>query len=1014
MTQKIKSGSIVVNPTDLQQGSVQDLLEDRSAYIRSADEVTWSGTALSFTTDIVLDIINTSTGTITQHTVLVANSPITLANGESAWVSIDRTLASENLTVNLSGTTPIPAHSNANRNVFVLFRRVDALGSGRLHIPLHKQLIEPGQTIRIGSSSAGAGAISDIQDVLQKDFKIYVEAVDNAGFTDNANTNPRGILLGDLKYVEGAEVIEIHDIRLTGKSDSNGLPEWEVVSPRRDLRVRLYGMWRITADQVGTTAYANNSMNTGQNYCLVTGMFDSIGIETLPYSDRVNNVDVRVDNADTGVNLDFRAPRAALGGGGAWYKQNSVIISDASLTGLGFDLHTVKFTFAATDAATGISVVAIHLVGTGRQQIGGNAILTDKLLTYASTSPAAPSVGNKGATVTRMIDASDYTVKDAIQNCTVLEQSVASISSGASSVVLPSATGFAAGNIVSITDGASNSELLLVTSVVVNTLNFATNTQNSYTSATVALYGRSGASTDHSNEEESRSMWVGAWGTQSVISTLQDMATLDRRQVDRGLAMEDMCHELASSNSILEGASQIDGIYIVGTSRAGRFTFHGTGLDVFMGFSSAWTSTPLKFLVDGVEIAIATPTAGDEKWIKIISDLPEGSHTFQWENGTSGTATMYMNYLKTYRTKKAATAVDPNGLLANYRSPASYLFLDAGVGASKNYLSISKGVTRQSLFRFCSFATGTGGTTDWTVYTPSLPTLATSTTTDLARMETDRTNAKIERWFYGNGVDVSGMSYSNAGISEIYIDDVLATTANFPGATFHGASYTAATGLWDLYTATNDKFLKVGIEGLTQGWHKVTVKNTGTKNVSSGGYWLYMFFFDLHGNSFEYDICYGINPKPIYWVGAVRDLRNLNPEASFEYRLAPIFGKQALIDNIYTDVGVPHICDAGDCVLEVKEGECIEFTWMGQRSTVNVAAVISKLVVDGVGTTGPYMVKEITHVAGNYHEHSYQCMISVPPGFIHLGLHKICGSGSLREFSGRWIAKAVPAIRGRK
>jgi len=147
--------------------SMGDSQEDRSMYLRSDDPVTWTGTQLQFTTDIVVEVVNTKSGTLTQHTILLAGSPIVLANNESAWVTIDRTLASENLTVNLSGTTPIPAQSQANKDVIVIARRKDAVGAGYVHIPLHKQVLEPGQTVRLGASGSGDGGGNEILESLK-------------------------------------------------------------------------------------------------------------------------------------------------------------------------------------------------------------------------------------------------------------------------------------------------------------------------------------------------------------------------------------------------------------------------------------------------------------------------------------------------------------------------------------------------------------------------------------------------------------------------------------------------------------------------------------------------------------------------------------------------------------------------------------------------------------------------------------------------------------------------------
>lgn len=145
--------------------AIGDEQEDRSAYWRSDVPVTWTGTQLVFSTDIVLEIVNTKSGTVTTHTVLAANSPITLANGESAWVEIARLSASENLTVNLSGTLAIPAQLQTDKDVIILARRQDASGAGYLHIPLHKQVLEPGQTVRLGASGSDGGGAGTLEPI---------------------------------------------------------------------------------------------------------------------------------------------------------------------------------------------------------------------------------------------------------------------------------------------------------------------------------------------------------------------------------------------------------------------------------------------------------------------------------------------------------------------------------------------------------------------------------------------------------------------------------------------------------------------------------------------------------------------------------------------------------------------------------------------------------------------------------------------------------------------------------
>lgn len=134
-----------------------DEQEDRSGYFRSDDEIAWTSNEVQFTADIVLELLNTKSGTLTQHSVLVAESPIALNDGESAWIEIDRTNASETCVLKYSDVDPIPAQVQADKDVFVLFRRKDANSIAYLHIPFHKQLMEPDQQVRLGASGSGGG-----------------------------------------------------------------------------------------------------------------------------------------------------------------------------------------------------------------------------------------------------------------------------------------------------------------------------------------------------------------------------------------------------------------------------------------------------------------------------------------------------------------------------------------------------------------------------------------------------------------------------------------------------------------------------------------------------------------------------------------------------------------------------------------------------------------------------------------------------------------------------------------
>jgi hypothetical protein len=131
-----------------------DYQEDRSAYFRSDDIVVWDGSELTFTEDIELKILNTKGGSITTHTILAAASPLALTDGQIAYIAIDRTI-DESVTFVVAAS--IPAQTQATKDYIPVFQRIDVAGAGYLHIPMHKQVLEPGQSVRLGASGAGGG-----------------------------------------------------------------------------------------------------------------------------------------------------------------------------------------------------------------------------------------------------------------------------------------------------------------------------------------------------------------------------------------------------------------------------------------------------------------------------------------------------------------------------------------------------------------------------------------------------------------------------------------------------------------------------------------------------------------------------------------------------------------------------------------------------------------------------------------------------------------------------------------
>lgn len=135
-----------------------DLQEDRSAYLRSDKPVKWTGTQLEFTTDLFIEVIYSRSGTTELHKIEASASPLTLNNGESAWVEIVRGGA-ETLALKKTSVNALPQMSPRYKDVFVLFKRfVGADGKSHLHLPFTKQTISQGQSTLLGASGGGLTA----------------------------------------------------------------------------------------------------------------------------------------------------------------------------------------------------------------------------------------------------------------------------------------------------------------------------------------------------------------------------------------------------------------------------------------------------------------------------------------------------------------------------------------------------------------------------------------------------------------------------------------------------------------------------------------------------------------------------------------------------------------------------------------------------------------------------------------------------------------------------------------
>src|SRR6266481_6305851 len=157
--QKLKTGSIVVNSSDLQQGNTVDAIKDRSIHLHSDDPISWDGSNLVFTQPIDL-ISQDDNGSFTSfNRFSVGTSPLVLANDSSIVVRVDRSAGTHVLTLGTyptltagqyaivanSSISGLAAITNGTKDFYVIATRRDSPSTGDqdLVLPLNKQLLSP-------------------------------------------------------------------------------------------------------------------------------------------------------------------------------------------------------------------------------------------------------------------------------------------------------------------------------------------------------------------------------------------------------------------------------------------------------------------------------------------------------------------------------------------------------------------------------------------------------------------------------------------------------------------------------------------------------------------------------------------------------------------------------------------------------------------------------------------------------------------------------------------------------
>jgi len=338
---RIQSNSITKNPTDLLSGVATDSIEDRHSFFRSDDVISWDGATLTFTADIIFHTLNKKVGGEVLSTITAGSQA--LSDNEVAFIDIDRT-SSSGVAIAVVVSSSFVAQSTTTKNRIILAYRKNQAGIPRLHIPFHKQVLEPGQSIFFGATGDIPIPIETIADhIIDDDDLITVP------FTEIVNREKIQNPVNDLKSRMGIERIMTQDIfKIQGEVGPIGERIFGVVGDRFD-RIRFVGNWTaLFGATPGSLGRFLNS-NTAEDFVEIT--FYGTGLNVLTHtSSDTREIVAKVDGGAEGSNL-YPGITSSPTLNGRSYAPNIIL---PIFSGLSLGIHTVKIRVTSTAPIAGI------------------------------------------------------------------------------------------------------------------------------------------------------------------------------------------------------------------------------------------------------------------------------------------------------------------------------------------------------------------------------------------------------------------------------------------------------------------------------------------------------------------------------------------------------------------------------------------------------------------------------------------------------------------------------------
>ena len=641
------------------------------------------------------------------------------------------------------------------------------------------------------------------------------------------DNNPRKINLANLQYIVGRERISCREIEVVPNEFhpvTNNVA-FQIRSPLhsayyQDPRVRFYGGFQNVDSGNLSKVVATNT-----GIILLTGFFTDVNL-LVALKEYSPSILIKIDGDPIGTTIDLSRGNSIVTLGTDNDIQQRWINIASGLTDL--QVHTIQITIS--DAADDFIIYGMDLFRldvTTVAMLSGRAFAQSELFKKDTISTFTPPVGTtrlRGMVATHYINRS---LSEATQLTLMTDfdgiaggpagTAISGIPNFTVTSGLPKFQYYKAGDVVKLIT-ATAEEVKQIQSIGpgVGQITFSTNVITSGAAIITHVASSTGESLDVIQEY--------AQYTTSDLGTRQftDFSVLFFTPSTRLFTVEDGTTSMVGFNIqyVTTGIDGVDtAIQFVDSTSFVRIRAVASQLNLLTANS---TSVPANFSIDGCPSYSVTIPSGGLTNLTGWTNARYQTHELTISNASGMCLSGIILHEPTQSTKIEGTRIATQNVIADYNSSIS---TDGSV--------IPMGVIGVDTFVMGGvFVNGTGTGTGWT------STLDITLNPYWYRyVSTDLEGSYFEYPLFGTGFELEYLAKNDRGKPRLFLNSILATSTNFPTATFKNMN--ASTGEVDMYNVSATPIRqKFSLTGLPFGKYLLTlqVQTPRARNVASSGF----------------------------------------------------------------------------------------------------------------------------------------------------------------------------------